>query len=430
MVMTISTYNSLIATLVKNFTILISKSYLWQNKIYNKLKFQDLHIHSSLLAILQQSGLINLTPVQELVIPHILNKKDLISIAPTGTGKTEAFAIPILHKHLTQKNPNPDQTLILNPTRELAIQTQTRITNLIQDSAITIISICGGQAYDIQIRALSQNPTIIVATPGRLLDLLNQGKISLDSIKTLVIDEFDQLLALGFMKDVSQILNHLPKDRQNIFFSATLPNDILRIANKTLKNPIKIEIKKEINNLNIEESVFHIDKTNKKKLIKYLIALNPEEQILIFSRTTHAVDRIVEDLKKQGIQAEALYGDKSQKNRMQLLAAFKAKEIHIIVATDLLARGVDIKNLPLVINYEVPDSSTLYMHRIGRTGRNGVTGKAYTFCDAEDNNKWIQLQLSLNKHIKIVDQHPFVLSWEKMISSSQVKAAKRKKSQK
>ncbi|CDS96372.1 ATP-dependent RNA helicase RhlE (fragment) [Sphingobacterium sp. PM2-P1-29] len=235
------------------------------------------------------------------------------------------------------------------------------------------------------------------------------------------------MLELGFMKEVNQILQALPSERQNLFFSATLPNDILRIANKTLKNPLKIEIKKEIKNTAIEERVFYVDKSNKKKLIKYLIDLNPQEQMLIFSRTTHGVERIVQELRKDGILAEALYGDKSQKNRTHVLNAFKAKDIQVLVATDLLARGVDIENLPMVINYEVPDQEALYLHRIGRTGRNGVSGKAYTFCDAEDNHKWIQLQLALHKQIKIDDQHPYVLSWDQMISTSELKKGNRRK---
>lgn len=391
------------------------------------MKFQDLNIHPSLLPILEQSGFTTLTSVQELVIPHILNKKDLISLAPTGTGKTEAFTIPILHRYFTQEITLQEQTLILNPTRELALQTQSRINKLIQDSPITTITLVGGQSYDMQIAGLLHNPTIIIATPGRILDLINQGKITCNSIKTLVIDEFDQLLQLGFIKEVNQIINHLPNKKQSLYFSATLPTDILKIANKTLKNPVKIEINKEVRKCMIEESVFYVDKTNKKKLIKYLLELNPQNQILIFSRTTHAVDRIVEDLKKEGIVAEGLYADKALKNRTQLLTSFKSKEIQILVATDLLARGVDIENLPIVINYEVPDSDSNYMHRIGRTGRNMTTGKAYTFCDAQDNNKWIQLQLSLNRQIKINDQHPFILSWEQMISTSQLKTARRKK---
>lgn len=384
-------------------------------------------MHPSLLSLLMQAGFTDLTSVQKLTIPNVLSKKDLICIAPTGTGKTEAFAIPLLHQYYDQKFTLQDQTLILNPTRELALQTQARINHLILGSPIKTVSICGGQAYDLQVAALSQSPSIIIATPGRLVDLLSQNKISLHFIRTLVIDEFDQLLELGFMKEVNYILNNIPSDRQNLFFSATLPNDILRIANKTLKNPIKIEVEKEIKRTTIEERVFYVDKTNKKKLIRYLIDLNPEEQILIFCRTTHAVDRIVQDLRKEGILADALYGDKSQKNRIQLLSAFKVKQIQILVTTDLLARGVDIENLPTVINYEVPDSSSLYLHRIGRTGRNMVSGKAYTFCDAADNHKWIQLQLSLNKQIRIEDQHPYVLSWEQMISTSELKKGHRRK---
>ncbi|MCS3554363.1 MULTISPECIES: DEAD/DEAH box helicase [unclassified Sphingobacterium] len=391
------------------------------------MKFQDLNIHSSLLSILEQSGFTILTSVQELVIPHILNKKDLIAIAPTGTGKTEAFTIPILHRYFTQEITLQEQTLILNPTRELALQTQSRINKLIQSYPVTTITLVGGQAYDMQLAGLLQSPTILIATPGRILDLIDQGKITCNTIKTLVIDEFDQLLQLGFIKEVNQILKHLPNKKQSLYFSATLPKDILKIVNKTLKNPIKIEIEKEVKKCTIEESIFYVDRTNKKNLIKYLIELNPEEQILIFSRTTHAVDRIVADLKKEGIVAEGLYADKAQKNRTQLLTAFKSKEIQILVATDLLARGVDIENLPIVINYEVPDSDSLYTHRIGRTGRSMTTGKAYTFCDAQDNNKWIQLQLSLNRQIKINDQHPYILTWEQMISTSQVKTAKKKK---
>ncbi|UIR54563.1 DEAD/DEAH box helicase [Sphingobacterium sp. SRCM116780] len=391
------------------------------------MKFQELHIHSNLLHILDQAGLKNLTPIQELAIPQILKKNDLLAIAPTGTGKTEAFSIPILQRYLTKETPLSSKTLILNPTRELAIQTQLRFNDLAQNSAVKTILICGGQSYDQQIEELNQHPSVIIATPGRLLDLFLQGKILLEAIHTIVIDEFDQLLQLGFMKEVNQILNHLPKDRQNLFLSATLPNDLLRIANKTLQNPYRIEITTDQKNTNIEEKVFYVDKTDKKKLINYLIQQNPADQILIFSRTTHAVDRIVQDLKREEIRAEALYADKSQKNRIQILTDFKEKKIHILVATDLVARGIDIENLPVVINYEIPDTAEGYTHRIGRTGRNTAIGKAYTFCDAEDNSKWIQLQLALNKQIKIEDQHPYVLSWQKMISTSELKKGKRRK---
>lgn len=391
------------------------------------MKLQELPIHPILLANLEQSGLKNLTPIQEHAIPSILNKNDLIGISPTGTGKTEAFAIPILHHYLTQEYSLNEQTLILNPTRELAIQTQKRIDALTQGSPIKTISICGGQAYAKQIEGLAEYPAIIIATPGRLIDLFEQSKISFDLIKILVVDEFDQLLQLGFIKEINQILNLLPKNRQTLFFSATFPNDILRIANKVLKNPIKIEIEKDEKNDVIKEKVFYVDKANKKKLIKHLIASSPDEQILIFSRTKHAVDRIVQDLRREDIVVEALYGDKSQKTRMQILGAFQEKKIQILVATDVIARGIDIDSLPVIINYEVPDSGELYLHRIGRTGRNMITGKAYTFCDAEDNNKWIQLQLSLNKQIKIEDEHPYVLGWKQMISTSELKKLTRGK---
>jgi ATP-dependent RNA helicase RhlE len=353
-----------------------------------------------------------------MAIPVILERRDCIAIAPTGTGKTEAFAIPIVQLLLEKEIQYNASVLILLPTRELCIQTKQRITNLLIGLDLGIASFYGGETYESQLE-MYQHAQIILATPGRLVDFIEQEVINLNNIDTLVIDEFDQLLSLGFATEINKIINILPVKKQCIFISATKTAEIEKIVQKKLINPVEIFIKGQLKEAKIEESVLYVDKTDKKNLLRHLIESKISEQVIVFTRTIHGVERIEADLNRNGISCLALYGDKSQNQREEIIAKFRRKDTRILIVTDLLARGIDFPGLEAVINYEVPDSAESYIHRIGRTGRSEAVGIAITFCDAEDNEKWIKLQLSLKRQIKIDDQHPYLLSWEKMLSSSQ-----------
>jgi ATP-dependent RNA helicase RhlE len=341
-----------------------------------------------------------------------------LAIAPTGTGKTEAFAIPIIQRLRTKITADHLSVLILLPTRELCIQTKQRISGLIDGMDLTIASFYGGGTYESQLEVYP-NAQMILATPGRLLDFIEQGIVDLKTIDTLVIDEFDQLLDLGFTKELNKIIGALPAERQTIFSSATKTVEIEKIVRKRLSNPVEINLEPKAKKGQIEESVLYVDKNDKKNLLRYLLENRVSRQVIVFTRTVHAVERIATDLDRHGISCSALYGDKSQQKREEIIDKFRQKEVRVLIATDLLARGVDFPDLEAIINYEIPDSPELYTHRIGRTGRSEAAGKAFTFCDAEDNEKWIKLQLSLKRQIKIDDQHPYLLSWEKMLSSSQ-----------
>lgn len=382
------------------------------------MNFSALQLNKLIFSNIEKQKLSVLTAVQERVIPALLDGKDCLAIAPTGTGKTEAFAIPLV-QHLLEKGQREHASvLILLPTRELCIQTKDRIAKLIEGTSLGIACFYGGGTYESQ---LADYPSahLILATPGRLLDFLEQQVINLKSINTLVIDEFDQLLDLGFALEINKIMQALPTERQSIFVSATRTAEMDKIVQKRLKNPIEIVVENQLKKGKIHEYVMYVDKNDKKNLIRHLLENRINSQVLIFTRTVHAAERIVTDLQRNGISALALYGDKSQQQREDIVSKFRSSENRVLIATDLLARGIDFPNLEAIINYEVPDSPETYTHRIGRTGRSQADGMAITLCDAEDNQKWIKLQLALNKQIQIDDQHPFLLSWEKMLSSSQ-----------
>jgi len=391
--------------------------------IFIILNFSTLKLDKFLSANLEKRKLFSLTPVQERAIPAILEGRDCLAIAPTGTGKTEAYAIPIIQRLQTKVTAARPSVLVLLPTRELCIQTQQRITNFIEGMDLIIASFYGGGTYESQLDVYPQ-AHMILATPGRLLDFLDQGIIDLERIDTLVIDEFDQLLDLGFAADINKIINKLPAERQSIFSSATKTAEIEKIVRKKLNNPVEIIIDTALKKGQIEESVFYVDKNDKKSLLSHLLENRISRQVIVFTRTVQGVERIETALNRNGVSCLALYGDKSQQKREEIIAQFRRKDIRVLIATDLLARGVDFPDLEAIINYEVPDSPELYTHRIGRTGRSDADGKAFTFCDAEDNEKWIKLQLSLKRHIRIDDQHPYLLSWEKMLSSSQTNPRK------
>lgn len=379
------------------------------------MDFIDLIKEPRLLKALENTGYKTATPIQEKLIPAIAQGQHILAIAPTGTGKTEAFALPILAVHLTDSRKKTAQTLILSPTRELAIQTTARINKLAEQLSLICISIYGGVTYQQQIDALAQQPAIIVATPGRLLDLEQQSLIELSRIEIIVLDEVDQMLELGFLKEVNQLLGSVSAAAQKIFVSATLPAELEKMAKKQLQNMQYLKVEEQ--EKRIQEYSIFVDKADKKALIPYLIEEFTLEQIIIFTRTTHAVDRIVKHLQAESKTAYGLYADKSQASRAEILDNFRSGSYQILVATDLATRGLDIPNLSAVINYEVPDTAANYQHRIGRTGRR-EQGIAFTFCDGEDNTKLIALQIELKKSLPVYDQHPYPLSWQKMQSSS------------
>lgn len=382
------------------------------------MKFSTLNLNESLFLNLEKQQISDLTAVQELAIPAIMEGRDCLAIAPTGTGKTEAFAIPMIQKLLQSPECQPASVLILLPTRELCIQTKNRLAQLIAQTSLHVACFYGGGTYDKQLDAYSI-AQIIVSTPGRLLDFINQGLVHLHTITTFVIDEFDQLLNMGFAVEVNKIMGALPTEKQSIFISATKTAEIEKIVKKRLKNQVEIVLKNDIKQAKTEELVLYVDKNHKKNLLRFLLETRIKDQAIVFTRTIHGVERIETDLRKHEISAVGLYGNKSQQERENIITQFRNRELRVLIATDLLARGIDFPHLQAIINYEVPDSTEIYIHRKGRTGRSTADGTALTFCDAEDNQKWIKLQLDLNRQIKIDDQHPFLLSWEKMLSSSQ-----------
>ncbi|SUJ22645.1 ATP-dependent RNA helicase rhlE [Sphingobacterium spiritivorum] len=368
------------------------------------MNFQELNLSKLLIENLNTLQITEPTGIQKAVIPNILKGKDVLAISPTGTGKTEAFVLPVLHL-LTESKQSEYKTLVLSPTRELAQQTYLRILNCTPSEVnISTISIFGGQSYEKQAAELSTDPAIVVATPGRLLDLMDQKLIDLSAFKKVVIDEADELLQLGFMAALFRILGHLPADKQTLLFSATFPKELEELVPKVLHQPFRFEVQnRESQQSQIHQYLLFVDKNDKKNLIKYLIDHYKIDTALIFTRTTHGVDRIVSDLQKHGLTAQGLYGDKSQAVRTATVEDFKNRNFNFLVATDIASRGLHLDDLDHVINYEIPDTAEQYMHRIGRTARGIRDGYTYTFCDAEDNPNLIKLQIALKK------KHPYLI---------------------
>ncbi|MGJ1446228.1 DEAD/DEAH box helicase [Sphingobacterium spiritivorum] len=395
------------------------------------MNFQELNLSRLLIEKLNTFQITEPTRIQKAVIPNILKGKDVLAISPTGTGKTEAFVLPVLHL-LTVNKQSEHKTLILSPTRELAQQTYLRILNCTPSEVnINTISIFGGQSYEKQASELSTDPAIVVATPGRLLDLMDQKLIDLSAFKKVVIDEADELLQLGFMAALFRILGHLPANKQTLLFSATFPKELEELVPKILHQPFRFEVQnREAEQSQIHQYLLFVDKNDKKNLIKYLIDHYKIDAALIFTRTTHGVDRIVSDLQKHGLTAQGLYGDKSQAVRTAIVEDFKNRNFNFLVATDIASRGLHLDDLDHVINYEIPDTAEQYMHRIGRTARGIRDGYTYTFCDAEDNPNLIKLQIALKKNIPILSEHPYVLSWQKMLAHKELKSNSKRKGSK
>ena len=372
--------------------------------------FEQLGLNAPLLKALQKEGYITPTPIQAQTIPESLKGKDILGLAQTGTGKTAAFALPILQLLNNQpvKGYKHTRALILTPTRELAVQisesfqTYGRHTNVKQEV------IFGGVSQHSQTIALRNGTDILIATPGRLMDLVNQGYVHLDYLEIFVLDEADRMLDMGFIHDIKKILKLLPKKKQTMLFSATMPKEISQMASSLLHSPVKIEVTPVSSTAEkIDQSVYFIAKQKKQSLLVHLLAEKNIKRTLVFTRTKHGADRIARDLKKSSIRAEAIHGNKSQSARQSALNNFKAGKIKVLVATDIAARGIDVDALEHVINYDLPEVAETYVHRIGRTGRAGAAGVAISFCDGHLEMSSLK---SINKLIGLkipAVQHPF-----------------------
>jgi ATP-dependent RNA helicase RhlE len=374
--------------------------------------FEELSLSKSIQRAVFEQGYTNPTPIQEQSIPLVLAGKDLIGCAQTGTGKTAAFAIPIIHQlHRivgSSKKAKQIRALVITPTRELAVQIGQSFETYGKYTNLTQLTVFGGVSQNPQVDALRNGVDILVATPGRLLDLHKQGFIDLDHLHALVLDEADQMLDMGFVNDVKKIVKLTPKNRQTLFFSATMPTAIRELAEMFLTNPETVTVSPVSSTAeNVEQHVYFVEKTEKRNLLYHLIKNQDLSDVLVFSRTKHGADNVVKALRKNGIAAEAIHGDKSQNARQRVLEAFKNKEVGVLVATDIAARGIDIDQLPYVINFDLPNIPETYVHRIGRTGRAGNGGIAISFCSKDEHGYWKDIQKLIKVDVKTISDHPY-----------------------
>jgi ATP-dependent RNA helicase RhlE len=390
------------------------------------MHFESLNIIEPILKSLKEEGYTIPTPIQAQAIPIVLKGTDMIGCAQTGTGKTAAFAVPILQ--LLSNNKTFDKkkkikSLIVTPTRELAIQIDESFKAYGRHTGLTSTVVFGGVNQNPQTTALRSGVDILVATPGRLLDLMTQGFISLKDIQIFVLDEADTMLDMGFIHDVRKIIAALPIKRQSLFFSATMPPEIVKLAGSIVYKPVKIEVTPSASTVDIvDQFVYFTDKGNKNALLIDILKNEKIKTALVFTRTKHGADKVVKILKNKNISAEAIHGNKAQSARQRALSNFKAQTTRILVATDIAARGIDVDDLEYVINYEIPNISETYVHRIGRTGRAGSNGTAISFCDAEEKPYLKDIEKLITKKIRVVDDHPFPL-----IDNNPVKAPKQQR---
>lgn len=373
------------------------------------MNFEELNIITPILKAINAEGYTKPTPIQEQAIPVILEGKDLLGCAQTGTGKTAAFAIPMLqmlHKERkNEKGPRAIKALILTPTRELAIQIDESIASYGRHTGLKHTVVYGGVSQYHQTKALKSGVDILVATPGRLLDLVNQKYINLRQIKMFVLDEADRMLDMGFSHDMKKIIALLPATRQTLLFSATIPQEITKLRNDILSNPVNIEVTPVSSTVDsIEQTVYFVEKKDKKTLLIRLLENKTIDSALIFTRTKHGADKVVKDLAKAKITAQAIHGNKSQMARQIALRDFKQKRTRVLVATDIAARGIDVQELSHVINFDLPNIPETYVHRIGRTGRAGMRGTAMSFCDREEKGYLRDIQKLIAKKIPVIKE--------------------------
>ncbi len=379
------------------------------------MNFEELNIITPILRAIDNEGYTAPTPIQEQAIPPILEGRDLLGCAQTGTGKTAAFAIPMLQnlykEKSSEKGTRAIKALILTPTRELAVQIDESLTAYGKYTGIRHTVIFGGVSQVPQTNALKSGVDILVATPGRLLDLVNQRYINLGQIKIFVLDEADRMLDMGFSHDVKKIIAQIPTSRQTLLFSATMPLEIKSLVNTILSNPVKVEVTPVSSTVDtIDQTVYFVDRKDKKSLLIQLLKNKSIDSALVFTRTKHGADKIVKDLEKARISAQAIHGNKSQGARQMALNNFKLKRTRVLVATDIAARGIDVHELSHVINFDLPNVPETYVHRIGRTGRAGLGGTALSFCDVEEREYLRDIQKLISKKIPVIDEQAVLLS--------------------
>jgi ATP-dependent RNA helicase RhlE len=376
------------------------------------MTFTELKLINPLLTALDKKGYKTPSPIQQQAIPHILLGKDIFGCAQTGTGKTAAFALPILQLLEANKNPNSRRSikaLILAPTRELATQISDNFKEYGANLGFAHTVIFGGVSQLHQVNALKKGVDIVIATPGRLLDLMNQGFVKLNDVQYFVLDEADRMLDMGFINDMKKVIAKLPAKRQTLFFSATAAPSIMKLANTILHNPVSVTVTPVSSTVSvIKQSVYFVDRNKKRGLLKHLIKSENIDHALIFTRTKRGADKVAKDLNADGVKAEAIHGNKSQGARERALKGFKDRAIRILVATDIASRGIDVDKLSHVINYEIPEVAETYVHRIGRTGRAGESGIAISMCDREETKYLKEINKLIKKEIDVVKKHPFV----------------------
>lgn len=376
------------------------------------MSFNDLRLIKPLILALDKKGYTEPTPIQQQSIPHVLAGKDLFGCAQTGTGKTAAFALPVLQllsqKKINQPSNRNIKALILAPTRELALQISQSIGEYGRNLGISHTTIFGGVGQRAQTIALERGVDILVATPGRLLDLMNQGFVKLNGVEHFILDEADRMLDMGFINDLRKVIAKLPAKKQTLFFSATVAPDIMKLAHTLLVNPVSVSVTPVSSTAElIEQSVYFVKKEDKRSLLNHLLLDHTINNALVFTRTKHGADKVVKELIKTGIRAEAIHGNKSQSARERALKGFKNNQIRVLVATDIASRGIDIDKLSHVINFEIPEQAETYVHRIGRTGRAGSRGKAFSFCAREEMSYLKDIQKLTKKNLEVVKTHPF-----------------------
>jgi ATP-dependent RNA helicase RhlE len=376
------------------------------------MTFQELNLIEPIKKALTEEGYTTPTPIQAKAIPLILQHRDLLGCAQTGTGKTAAFAIPMLQileeKPKNKNEKGPIRALILTPTRELAIQIGESFAAYGRFTNISHTVIFGGVGQKPQTDALRRGVDILIATPGRLLDLINQGFVHLKQLEIFVLDEADRMLDMGFVHDVKKILKLLPAKRQSLFFSATMPPVIMTLADTILSNPAKVEVTPVSSTADtIKQSVYFVDKSDKNNLLLHILKDDTIATALVFTRTKHGADKVVKVLRKAGVTSEAIHGNKSQNARQNALKNFKSQTTRVLVATDIAARGIDVDDLTHVINYEIPNIPETYVHRIGRTGRAGAKGTAFSFCDVDEKGYLKDIHKLIDKNIPVTKDHPY-----------------------
>jgi ATP-dependent RNA helicase RhlE len=398
-----------------------------------KKTFADFGLVKPLLKAVAAEQYFTPTPIQEAAIPKIMMGRDILGVAQTGTGKTAAFALPILHRISKEKRSLMARTprvLVLSPTRELATQISERFMAYGRKMNLQLITVFGGVGQNPQVRALRKGVHILVATPGRLIDLINQGHVDLERLDFFVLDEADRMLDMGFLPDLKRIVAKLPDKRQSLFFSATMPPEAVELADTLLRKPVRIDVTPDDHGTStsdlVDQRIMLVEYQKKISLLSHILIRRPVGRVLVFTRTKHGADRVAKDLKKRDIPTEAIHGNRTQNARTRILKEFKAGKTMVLIATDLAARGIDVDGITHVINYDMPNESDDYVHRIGRTGRAGQKGIALTFCMAEDIDQWRAIEQHIQQKLEVDSDHPYHIPGLENLEASPPSAYKNK----